>query len=305
MVTRVPTPTSDSISKTSTSLLEPGSPLPRPRPVEKPSRMAAPMSGMPGPVSSKMRRRPARPCAASSGCAIMRPRLAYLTTLRASSEVTVASRVTSMMRKPRPAARVRTSPRATAMSCSLSRAIDLLCKGSGPPEARVLLFVLVDGELAPQQTDALVHVEHRVHAAQLKPQFDQRDGDGRLHPDDDGARVHDARHRRDVREHAPDEGVHHLQQRDVDEHPARARPLQLREDALLEVDDRLVVHVHLNRHDQDASDLQDGNPCLSVHLLWCWVLGDRCWGKERETCLYPNTQHPTPITPPVSSRRPS
>src|ERR1044072_7953254 len=126
--------------------------------------MAASRLGIPGPSSSKMRRKPT-PRSASVGCAIRRPRLAYLTTLRASSEVTVASRVTAMMRKPRPAARLRTSPRATAMSCSGSRALDLLCKGSCPPEARVLL-VLVHGELAPQKPDALVHVQDGVHAAQ-------------------------------------------------------------------------------------------------------------------------------------------
>src|SRR5918911_2311368 len=231
-VTRVPRPTSDSISKTSTSRFEPGSPLPRPRPVEKPSRMAALMSGMPGPLSSKMSRSPGRLAEAWSGCAIMRPRRAYLTTLRASSDATVARRVWSTTRKPSAAASVRTSPRATAMSCSHSRKIDLLCKGPRPPVSRPALFVLVDAELAAQEPDAFVHVKHRVHPAQLQAQLDERDGDRGLHADDHGARVHDAGHRRDVREHAPDEGVNHLKQRDVDEHAARARPLKLGEDAL-------------------------------------------------------------------------
>ena len=52
------------------------------------------------------------------------------------------------------------------MSCSLSRAIDLLCKRSRPPVSFAVFLVLVDAELAAQEPDALVHVQHRVHAAQ-------------------------------------------------------------------------------------------------------------------------------------------
>src|ERR1700749_287041 len=197
----------------------------------------------------------------------MRPRPAYLTTLRASSEVTVTSRVWSIKRKPSAAATERTSLRAMVMSCSLSRAIDLLCKRNGPPVIERLRGVVVHRELAPQKPDALVHVQHRVNAAQFESEFDERDGDGGLHPDDDRSRVHDARHRRDVREHATDEGVNHLKQRDVYQHAARARPLKLGQYPLLKVHDRLVVHVHLNRHDQHAPDLQDWDSLLSVHLF--------------------------------------
>src|SRR5437764_8462860 len=195
----------------------------------------------------------------------MRPRRAYLTTLRASSEATVASRVWSINGKPMAAATERTSPRATARSCSHSSAIELLGKRCRPPVVQALFLVLADGELAAQELDAFVHVQDSVHAAKLKAQLDERDGDRRLHADDDRSRVHDARHRRDVREHAPDEGVNHLKQRDVYEDAARARPLKLGQYALLQVDDRLVVHVHLYRHDQNPPDLKDGNALLSVH----------------------------------------
>src|SRR5205085_1703275 len=265
-VTRVPRPTSDSISNSSTSRREPGSPLPSPRPVEKPSRMAAAMSGMPGPASSKMSRSPARPRASAVGCAIIRPRRAYLTTLRASSEATVASRVWSITGKPMAAATERTSPRATAMSCSHSRAIELLCKRCRLPVVQALFPVLADGELAAQELYPFVHVQDGVHAAKLKPKLYERDGDRGPHADDDRSRVHDARHRRDVRENAPDEGVNHLKERDVYEDSARARALKLRKYALLKVYDRLVVHVHLYRHDQDTPDLKDGNALLSVHV---------------------------------------
>src|SRR5918911_1905485 len=215
MVTRVPWPGSDSMRNSSTRRREPGKPLPRPLPVEKPSRIASSRLLMPGPLSSKMRRSPVRPSDTSVGCAIKRPRPAYLITFRASSEVTVASRVWSIMRKPREAATIRTSLRATMMSCSFSSAIDLLPKTDDLP---VRLFVLVrDVKLAAQHSYALVHVEDRVDALQLKPQLDERDGDRRLHADHDGARVHDTRHRRDVREHATDERIDHLQKRDVNQ----------------------------------------------------------------------------------------
>ena len=87
-----------------------------------------------------------------------------------------------------------------------------------------------------------------------------------MHADDDRSRVHDARHRCDVRENAPDEGVNHLEERDVYEDSARARALKLGQYALLQVYDRLVVHVHLYRHNQDTPDLKDGNALLSVHV---------------------------------------
>src|ERR1044072_5348290 len=163
--------------------------------------MAASRLGIPGPSSSKMRRKPT-PRSASVGCAIRRPRLAYLTTLRASSEVTVASRVWSIRRKPRAAASRRTSPRAIIMSCSLSREIDLAFKRGELP---VRVFALVAGvKLRAQELETLVHIEDSFDAFQLEAELDERDCARRLHADDDRARIHDPRHRRDVREHAPD-----------------------------------------------------------------------------------------------------
>src|ERR1044071_912761 len=104
------------------------------------------------------------------------------------------------MRNPSAAAMARTSLRATAMSWSCSRANVLLSNRAQPPVS--LLFVFVPRiNLAAKQTETLVHVQDRIHASEFEAEFDERDGDGGLHPDDDRARVHDARHRRNVREH--------------------------------------------------------------------------------------------------------
>ena len=68
----------------------------------------------------------------------------------------------------------------------------------------------------------LLDVQRGAHAFERQPELDQRDGDGGLHADDDRLRVEHARHRGDVADHAADEGVDHVERRDVDQHAVRA-----------------------------------------------------------------------------------
>src|SRR3954453_6664324 len=58
MVTRVPSPGLETISNSSETRLAPPSPSPRPPPVVKPFCIACSISGMPGPLSSKVARNP-------------------------------------------------------------------------------------------------------------------------------------------------------------------------------------------------------------------------------------------------------
>ena len=83
------------------------------------------------------------------------------------------------------------------------------------------VLALIDCRL--QQGQSLIHVQCRPHAGQRHSQLDERDCDGRPHPDHDRPRIEDARHRGDVREHAADERVDDLERRDVDQDAARAR----------------------------------------------------------------------------------
>src|SRR5207253_7264258 len=131
-------------------------------------------------------------------------------TLRASSDATVASRVWSITRKPRSEAIFRTSPRATAISRSFSSAIDLLSNHARLP-VELLLVLVRRIELRAQELEPLVNVQHCLDAFQFKPKLYERDGDRRLHSYYDGSSVHDARHRRNVREHAANERVNHFQ----------------------------------------------------------------------------------------------
>src|SRR5947209_12093030 len=99
-----------------------------------------------------------------------RPRPAYFMILRASSDATVASLVWSISLKPIAEAIFLTSPRATAMSWSVSSVIDLLSNHARLPEKLVLLIV-ARVELRAQQLEPLVHVQHCFNALQFQPEF--------------------------------------------------------------------------------------------------------------------------------------
>jgi hypothetical protein len=112
-------------------------------------------------------------------------------------------------------------------------------------------------ERRAQQRHAAIHVECGLHARQRQPELHQRDGDGRLHADDDGAGAEDPRHARDVRDHAADEAVDDLEARDVDEHAARARRRYPLGQIVLQRERQPVVHVDLDRDEQEIAHPED------------------------------------------------
>src|SRR5205823_589524 len=63
----------------------------------------------------------------------------------------------------------------------------------------------------PEERHPLLDIQRRANTGQRESQFHQRDGDRRPHADDDGLRVEDARHARDVADHPPDERVDHVE----------------------------------------------------------------------------------------------
>src|SRR5215472_8238044 len=90
-VTFVPSPTRDFSSNSLTNRLLPPSPRPSPEPVVKPPRSARSMSGIPGPLSSKIRRIPIRgPLSVANS---IRPPRPWITVLRASSLAAVTTLV--------------------------------------------------------------------------------------------------------------------------------------------------------------------------------------------------------------------
>src|SRR5206468_3004286 len=116
-VTVVPRPTAETMSNSSVSRLTPGSPRPRPPEVEKPLCSARATLGIPGPSSRATTMIPRR-LFRSMPFRTIRPRSAYRTMLRASSEIAVAISVRSVGRNPSAAASSRPFWRAKTMSTS-------------------------------------------------------------------------------------------------------------------------------------------------------------------------------------------
>ena len=64
---------------------------------------------------------------------------------------------------------------------------------------------------ALEQRHAVLYVQRRADTLKGQAELDERDGNGRTHPDDDGVGVEHAGHRGDVGDHPADERIHHLQ----------------------------------------------------------------------------------------------
>src|SRR5262245_8494694 len=135
-----------------------------------------------------------------------------MSVLRASSLAAVTIFVWSTIPNPCSREVLRTSWRASTMSCSFLM---------GRTSLWVIVIRLPVFAVAFEQGHSSLHVESRVDALEAQAELDERDGHGRLHPHDHGARVEDARHPRNVGDHAYDEGIDHLERRDVDEHALR------------------------------------------------------------------------------------
>ena len=76
--------------------------------------------------------------------------------------------------------------------------------------------------------------------------------------------VEHARHRRDVGEHPADERVDDLERRDVDQHAARAGLDDPLGQVVLQRQRQPVVHVDLDRHEQQVPELEDRDPRSAV-----------------------------------------
>ena len=142
---------------------------------------------------------------------------AVVEVLRASSLAAVTILVWSTRLKPSSTARSRTTWR-TRTTSSRARGRQRLSS----EHRRQLRPGEGVAAASPKQRHAALDVERGPHARQRQPELDQRDRHRRRMPTTTVCGVEDARHRRDVAEHAADEGVDDLERRDVDQHAARA-----------------------------------------------------------------------------------
>ena len=115
-----------------------------------------------------------------------------------------------------------------------------------------------------QQLHAALDVQRGCDARQRQAQFHQRDRHGRLHADQHGSRIENARHAGNVGDHAADEGVDHFQRRNVDEHAFGALLLDRAGQIILQLQRQLIVHVDL---DGDEQELAHPQYRYAVHAL--------------------------------------
>src|SRR5262245_26437763 len=114
-------------------------------------------------------------------------------------------------------------------------------------------------QASADQSHALLRVQGGADSFQVQPELDQRNRDRRPHADDDGLRVQDARHVRDVPQGAADERIDDLEGGDVDEHAPRAVLDDLVGQLVLQRHHEPVVHLDLNGDEQELPHLEDGD----------------------------------------------
>src|SRR6187549_736613 len=125
-----------------------------------------------------------------------------MSALRASSLAAVTILVWSTSENFSSCVSLRTCWRASTMSCSER-------SGASPLAPEVIGTVRV--YLPTQQRHAPLDVQCRGNAGQGQAELDQRDRNGRLHADQDRFRAEDLPDARDVRHHAADERIDHLE----------------------------------------------------------------------------------------------
>jgi hypothetical protein len=109
----------------------------------------------------------------------------------------------------------------------------------------------------PDHRETLVDIQSGADAGERQAQLHQRDRDRRAHAHDDGDRVEHPGHRRDIVQHAPDEGVDDFQGRYVDHDAARPIGHDALRQIVLQRHGEPVVHVDLDRDQQAVADLED------------------------------------------------
>src|SRR5262245_9425207 len=133
------------------------------------------MSGMPGPWSSNVNRRPRRaPSLRASSRTLPPP--PCISVLRANSLAAVTILVWSTRLKPSSAAHLRTACRTSTTSLS-ELAGNVSCFSTA-----IAVFLPARAR-PPEQVHSLLDVQGRAHPRQGQAQFDQGDGDGWLHAD--------------------------------------------------------------------------------------------------------------------------
>ena len=103
-----------------------------------------------------------------------------------------------------------------------------------------------------------------MNAFERHAELHQRDGNSGPHSGDDRLRIKDLGHCGYVGDHSPDERVDDVERRDVDEHTGRRFVADALCQILLQLQRELVVHVHLNRDEQELAHLEDRN---AVHWI--------------------------------------
>src|SRR5438874_8018202 len=212
---------------------------------------------MPGPLSSNVSRRPARP-PLRSNCSRALPPPPWSIVFRASSLAAVTILVCSTRLKPISTARMRTTWRTTTMSFE-ERTGSVSSSG-------IAMTVAAARERRAKELHSLVHVQARSNARQGQAQLHERDRDGGPHADHDRLGVEHAGHRRDVADHAADERIHDLERGDVDQHALRAIANDAVGEVVLERHGQAVVHVHLDADEQELVHLEDRNALHAASL---------------------------------------
>src|SRR5579883_2817798 len=179
--------------------------------------------------------------------------------LRAISLAAVTILVWSTRPNPNATARLRTAWRTRTTSSACRTGMTSLAATINP--------VLRSVDQAAYERKALVDIERGPHPRKAEAELDQGDGDRRLHADHDGHRVEDARHRGDIVQHSPDEGIDDFERRDVYHHAARMGLYDLAREVVLQLDRELVMHVDPDADQKAIRDLENRN------LLQCLFSG--------------------------------
>jgi hypothetical protein len=115
-----------------------------------------------------------------------------------------------------------------------------------------------------KQFHPALDIQRGTDPGQGQAKFHQGDGHRWLHADQHGLGIHDARQPGDGADHPADERIHHVQGGDIDQHAAGGGPADALGQVVLQGQGQLVMHVHLDGHQQEVAHLQNRN---ALHRL--------------------------------------
>src|SRR6266446_2933682 len=170
------------------------------------------MLRIPGPSSRATIRMPLE-WAVSTLRIITSPFCAYMTILRASSEIAVAIKVASVAAKPMVAAMVLPCCRARTMSTSERMPTRISCGTDR--------LLGIAGRTLMQVRESFLQIERGSHPFHGQAKLHHGKCDLRLYANDHGIRAAQAYHIRDVAQCPRGERIHHVQCGDVDDHAMR------------------------------------------------------------------------------------